>query len=408
MNTFAKKLFYFFPVLFCFLLPFGTIYLAPLIMLWMLSSFFNLDRQQLMKGFKDPSFISLVLFFVLTVLSAVLSDNKKEALFSIEVKLSFVLFPYLLFCFKWPLAILKRCVISFVSGCFFASLFLILRAFMHSMNGEPEYFFYSLFSYFLHASYFAMYLVLAIILVLIFYEHWFRSQKSIIYSSYFFIVIFTATIFLCSSKLGLISFLICIPLTLFYKYKLLLTPKKIFVIILLFSLAFASTAILFPGLFNRFNAVFDLSQHQIDKTSSESTQVRVLIWQEAIDIIKQNFIFGTGVGDANDALYKAYEQDGLSGAFEHRFNAHNQFFQTFIGMGIIGFSMLLYLTIGKLIRGFRSGNFLMMIFALMISLNFAVESMLQTAAGVLFFVFFSALFDLINEAELKTQNDLID
>lgn len=403
-----QKLFYFFPVLLCFCLPFGLIYIAPIIMLWTLTSLFILKRDQLKQGLKNPKLIGLILFFVLTALSAAFSGNSKEALFSIEVKMTFVLFPFLFFCFKWPLAILKRCIISFVSGCFFACLYLILRAFFYSMNGHPEYFFYSLFSNFIHASYFAMYLILAIILVLIFYEDWFKTQKSIIYSSYFFISIFITSIFLCSSKLGLISFLICIPLTLIYKFKAVLSKKRVFLILLSFSLIFAFTAFLLPGLFSRFNAVFDLSLNTIDKTTSESNQVRVLIWQEAVGLIKDNFLFGTGVGDANDELYKSYTKAGLTGAFAHKFNAHNQFFQTFIGMGLLGFSLLIYLTFGKLISGFRSKNFLLMVFSLLIILNFAVESMLQTAAGVLFFVFFVSLFDLTNEAELKSQNDSVD
>jgi len=403
-----QKLFYFFPVLFCFCLPFGTIFLAPLIFFWVITSFFNTELKQVKQGLKDKRFLGFVLFFTLTALSAAFSENTKEALFSMEVKLSFVLFPYLFYCFKWPVAILKRCVISFVSGCFFACLYLIGRAFIYTLSGHSEYFFYSRFSGFIHASYFAMYLIMAIIFVLVLYNGWFKSQKSIIYSSYFFIVIFVAAIFLCSSKLGLVSFLICIPLALFYKFKQVLSTKKIFLIMLSFSVLFALTAFLFPALFSRFNAVFDLSIEKIDKTSSESTSVRVLIWQEALTIIKHNFVFGTGVGDANDELYKAYANDGLTGAFEHKFNAHNQFFQTFIGMGILGFLALFYLTFGKLLSAFRSKNVLLLLFCLLIILNFVVESMLQTAAGVLFFVFFLSFLQLINETELLTQNDNLD
>lgn len=403
-----KKLFYFFPVLFCFCLPFGTIYLSPLIFFWLITSFFNLESARFKKGIVNPNFIGMILFFALTVISAAFSENTKEALSSIEVKLTFVIFPFLFFCFEWPIPILRRCIISFVSGCFFACLYLIARASFFTMQGHPEYFFYSLFSNFIHASYFAMYLILAIVFVLLFYEQWFKSQKSIIYSSYFFISIFVTSIFLCSSKLGLISFLICIPLVLIYKFKKVLTRKKVFLILLSFSLIFSLTAFLLPGLFNRFNAVFDLSTHEIDKTSSESTQVRVLIWNEALGIIKNNLMVGTGVGDANDELYKSYEKGGLTGAYKHKFNAHNQFFQTFVGMGLIGFSLLLYLTFGKLISGFRSKNFLLMLFSLLTILNFAVESMLQTVAGVLFFAFFSAMLTFTNEKQLKEQSDQID
>src|ERR1044072_4860666 len=153
-----QKFFYFFPVLFCFCLPFGSLALSVVIALWTLASFFNINKEMCKAGFLNPKLILFYLFFFLTVFSALLSSNAEEGSFSVEVKLSFFLFPYLLFCFSWPVEILKRCIISFVSGCFFACLYLIIRAFVYTLNGHPEYFFYSLFSDLIHASYFAMYL----------------------------------------------------------------------------------------------------------------------------------------------------------------------------------------------------------------------------------------------------------
>src|SRR5690606_10461938 len=113
---------------------------------WFIYSFFCIDTGQLKKGIRNKFFIVPVIFFFLTVISAALSKNKEEALFSIEIKLTLLIFPFLFFCFKWSLNILKRCVISFVSGCLFACLYLIARAFTYASNGQSEYFFYSLFS----------------------------------------------------------------------------------------------------------------------------------------------------------------------------------------------------------------------------------------------------------------------
>src|SRR5436190_17564242 len=223
MNTIQipvrKKLFYFFPVLYCFCLPFGTLVLSPLIVAWMVLSFLNIEKDQLVQGLKRWELWLFYIFFTLTLISALLSQNKQEAFSSIEVKMTFLFFPYLFFCFHWPLAILKRSVVSFVSGCFFACLYLLVRALFYAMQGQPEYFFYTMFSDLIHVSYFSMYLVLAIIFVLLLYKDWFHSQRSVIYSSYFFVIIFIAVIFLCSSKLGLISFFVCLPLALLYRFK---------------------------------------------------------------------------------------------------------------------------------------------------------------------------------------------
>ncbi|PBQ30742.1 hypothetical protein CNR22_02785 [Sphingobacteriaceae bacterium] len=403
--TFKQKLFYFFPVLFCFCLPFGSLVLSLLAALWFLSSFLNIDKQTLKKGFMNRKLILLFSFFFLTVASALLSENKVEAGFSIEIKLTFFIFPYLFFCFKWPVEILKRCVVAFVSGCFFACLYLIARAFLYAFNGQSDYFFYSLFSDFIHASYFAMYLLLAIIFVVVFYNEWFKTQKSVIYSSYFFISIFVTSIFLCSSKLGLISFFISMPLLMIYKFKEHFTLKRIFAVGATLLVVLFLLVKIFPAPFNRFNSLNPASLENIDKTSSESTTVRILIWKESVKLIKDNFIFGTGVGDANDKLTKSYGDNGLTGAYEHHFNAHNQFFQTFIGLGLVGFTVLALMTFGAVFKGFRDRNFLLCIFAFLIILNFLVESMLQTSAGVLFFVFFSCFFEKVSEQELKENTD---
>ncbi|MDP3556253.1 MAG: O-antigen ligase family protein [Bacteroidota bacterium] len=403
MNKFFKLMFYFFPALFCFCLPFGTLILSAIIVLWTAIALFNLDISNLKKGLSNKHFWWLLSFFILTVISALFSSNKTEAGFSIEIKMSFILLPFLFFCFNWPIQILKRCIVSFVSGCFFSCLALIARAFYFASTGHTEYFFYTQFSVFIHASYFAMYLILAIALVLILYPTWFKAQKNIIYASYFFVGVFIITIFLCSSKLGILSFFIAAPLILFYKFKRLLNFKKIGILVIgIILLGFLSYK-LFPNSFNRLSSLTTISSSSIDKTSSESTAVRILIWEQAIIIIKENFWLGTGVGDANDALYNSYEKNGLTGAFSHKLNAHNQYFQTFIGLGLVGFLILVVITLGYLILGIVNGNFFLFLFSLLIVLNFFVESMLQTSAGILFFVFFFCLFNLVTEEELLNE-----
>ena len=188
-----------------------------------------------------------------------------------------------------------------------------------------------------------------------------------------------------------------------YKLKENLNPKRILIFCGSLVILFVVVLKLLPETFNRFNSLSPASLENIDKTSSESTTVRLLVWQEAITIIQNNFLFGTHVGDANDKLYEAYKQNGLTGAYEHKFNAHNQFFQTFIGLGLLGFILLISITFGSLIRAVKQRNFLLAVFSFLIILNFMVESMLQTSAGVLFFAFFACFFDRVSEKELQEE-----
>lgn len=289
------------------------------------------------------------LFFVLTLLSAFWSHNGREASTAIEVKLGFLVFPYLLFGFKWPIEILKRCLVGFVSGCFFACVYLLIRATWYASNGQPDYFYYTLFSDFIHASYFAMYLTTAIAIVILYYPRWFVNQTSRLYLAYGFVAVFILCIFLCASKLGIIGFFVTLPLILISRFKIPITVKTTLWMLALLVVCITLTTFLFPSVFDRLRSITEVQHETIDKTSVESTRVRVLIWKEAIGIIRANPWIGVGVGDANDALYAAYEKEGLTGALSHKFNAHNQFFQTFIGMGLPGFILLCMLTFWQVV-----------------------------------------------------------
>ena len=398
MSQLMKRLFYFHPLLFSFCLPFGSNYLSLIILTWCFISFFHINKDEFKNGLLNRNLQLCLLFFFITILSAIVSNNKIESLISIEIKLSFIIFPYLTFCFKWPLELIKRCFISFVSGCFFACIYLIIRALIYKYNNHSEYFFYSLFSKFLHTAYFSMYLLLAISITIIYYTKWFNSQKNIIYSSYIFIFIFGICIILCSSKIGILSLLIIAIILFFYKFKKILSLKNIGVFILSLSLIIITINKLLPNSLDRFNSLTNITSKQKDKTSSESTTVRLLIWEQSIILIKNNFFLGTGVGDANDELYKRYNSNGLEGAYAKKLNAHNQFLQTFIGIGFFGFILLCIISIGQIFIAYNKKNIIMFVFFVIISLNFFVESMLQTSAGVLFFVFF---YCLINKSKIN-------
>jgi O-antigen ligase len=128
-----------------------------------------------------------------------------------------------------------------------------------------------------------------------------------------------------------------------------------------------------------------LQTNNIDKNSVESTAVRRLIWNEAIQITKQNLVLGVAPGDANDALYDSYKQNGLTGAYAKKLNAHSQYFQTAVGLGLIGLCSLLAMFIIPLIENKKRT---VLFFIVIIALNFVTESMLQTMAGSIFFGYF--------------------
>lgn len=383
----------FFPQLIALLIPFG-INSAIVVLLWLALFFLCYNVTSALKRLTSNKWFYVFLtFFLIHAIGAFFSVNKEEAISAIEIKLSFIAFPFLLFSHQLQLINMAKVLITFVSSCFLACAFLIFRAlYLYVFEGVYA-FYYSDFSYFLHPSYFSMYLLCALVIVVLYYKSWLSHLKYLNTKISFTAAFFILCIFLSASKIGLAAFFITtlIMLSVWFYQKGLAKWIVISVIASFIILFFVSKLNLGPIERIKIALSVTTSGQEIDKTATESTAVRLLIWEQAIKIIKSNPIFGITAGDTNDALYKAYEQNGLTGAFEKKLNAHNQYFQTFIGTGIVGFTLLILITLYFIIHGFVKKNYLLCLFGFIITLNFLVESMLQTQAGVIFFVFFSCI-----------------
>lgn len=381
------------PLLIAFLLPFGINY-SVFIIIWAVSFFvFDNVKSKFNSVFNNKWFLVLITFFLIHVLGYFFSSNKHEALTAIEIKLSFLAFPILFYTSAFNELQVKKILISFVSGCFIASLLNVFRAIYLYLFNDLNAFFYTEFSYFMHPSYYAMYLIFAQLIILFFYNKWLSHLSNLYFKIGFISSLFLITIFLCSSKMGLITALLLLP-TSFFVILYNKGYKKIIIgLVAAFFVAFFSAYKIFPTPFERMKYALKVSSHtkNIDKTDGESTAVRILIWKESIQIIKNNLLFGTSPGDANDFLVESYKHDGLTGALRKNLNAHNQFLQTFIGTGIFGFILLFIFTFGAGIYGFVYKNYILLLFSILIIFNFLVESMLQAQAGFIFFVFFFCL-----------------
>ena len=386
------------PLLIAFFLPFGINY-GFFIILWSVSFFaFDDVKTGLKRAFTNKWSYVLIGFFFLHAFGYFFSDNKSDALTAIEIKLSFLAFPILLFASNYNELQVKKIVISFVSGCILVAFMCLFRAFYLYLFEDVNAIFYSEFTYFMHPSYFAMYLIFAQLIVMLFYPKWLSHLSYLNVKIGFISCLFLVTIFLCSSKMGLITAFLLLPITLFIILFNKGYKKSILALLLSLVLGIAIAYKLFPSPFQRLKVAFKVtaSSAAIDKTDAESTAVRILIWKESVKLIRQNILFGTTAGDTNDKLIDAYQKEGLSGALIKKLNAHNQFLQTFIGTGIIGFILLLIMTIGALVYGFVKNNYVLVLFSILIICNFLVESMLQAQAGFIFFAFFFCILTQYN------------
>ncbi len=359
------------------------------------------------KGFFSNFWMLVPLvYFLLHAVAYFFSYNKHEALFSIEVKLSFLFLPFLFYNSKFDRKNFTTIAMVFVASNLLAVLVCTINSLVNYFS-VGNLLTYNSYSLFLHPSYFAMYLVFSLILLLLADIQITKSKSASFVLLTIAALFIVSGIFFSASKMGLLSLGLIIPAIVFYK---LFSAKKF----IFSSILFITLMVLGIALFNtnfspiqRLKNAFSFynSNQAIDKTTTESNAVRILVWREAMELIKAKPFVGCTPGDANGILYAAYEKAGLTGAFREHLNTHNQFLQTAVGLGLVGTILLLIQTLGLLIYGFVKRNILTLLFGLLIIVNFLVESMLQTEAGNLFFVFFYCLIISVKDLTHSAKTD---
>ena len=138
-----------------------------------------------------------------------------------------------------------------------------------------------------------------------------------------------------------------------------------------------------PHILNLYNKTLDSKIEKREDNETTSEKLRILSWKTSIELIKEAPLLGYGVGDANDAMQEKYKELGYTDNYNEQYNAHNQFFQTWLQTGIVGIGLLIYIFILLAVRMRRSPNEFSVFLILFISLLF--ESMLVRFNGIVFF-----------------------
>lgn len=391
-----------------FLLPTFKKAIPPIIGFWLLTWLleFNYSKRFADFGKNWKIFALGLLFFIIHIIGLSYTENLDSGYFDIEVKLTLFLFPVVFaganFNYKRNLNLILA---TFVAGNILASGLCLFHAFYDSTNfvdgsikfnpmiwvstpgleGYSNAFFYFVFSRYIHSTYFAMYLVFCITILLYFIEnHYLKSLRKLHFAT---ILFFLIIIYLLSSRAGIISaFVVLLGYVSIkvIKHKKIIPGLVVFSVLLLFAILVAKFNMrLGHGVEQLKKTSFNTKDHEIN-TSND----RLQIWFSSSEIIKKNIIAGVGTGDVKDALNQCYKKDHLNEAIKGALNAHNQFLETFIGLGLTGIVLLLSILLLSFVKSVKSGDMLLSNFIIIVALNFMFESMLNTQSGVVFFAIF--------------------
>ncbi|WP_165388980.1 O-antigen ligase family protein [Aquimarina brevivitae] len=213
------------------------------------------------------------------------------------------------------------------------------------------------------------YISLYILLVLSYYL---KNKLTTKTQSIILFILFTYLFLLASRAAYLILFIMCLMLAINIKDK-----GKRYLIVMMMILG----SIIFLG-----NArILNNSKKNSVQTVSRSTSIentRLLTWHAAWQLMEESPFIGYGVGDAQQKLIDKYKDLNYLKNYQNRYNAHNQFLQTYLQTGIIGFGVLVAIFIYLSIRMQRSRNEFVVFLVLTISIFF--ESMLVRFNGIVF------------------------
>ena len=335
------------------------------------------------------------LFFILTVLYIAgyfWSENRKEAEISLMVKLGIFIFPLVFASIRFDYRQTKLILQCYLSGLLTVGAFMLGRAmFTEASAGVDRWSYEELSRDIMHPAYLSLNYVAGVMIC--FHGILLRPVPAIKKAiAAAFVLFFCIIIFMLSAKTGIISLMVVF---LFYIGYAVVRFRRyvvagVGVVVLLAGFFIALQ--LFPTLKARLDAMTEVltSDKPIDPSETESNRVRLLIWQQDMQLIAEHPLQGVGTGDVQDELMKKYKAAGMTGAYDEALNAHSQFFQTGIALGLPGLVMLIGIFLGAFTISVRRRYGFAALLAVLLAFNFIPESMLQRQSGTLFMGFFFA------------------
>lgn len=374
-----------------FLIPIFHTYLSPLIGLWAISGVIMIIRTK-QPITKQKSQLALIGFYLLLVVGLFWTKNLKAGAFDLEVKMSLIIFPLLFLFLNYSKSYIRFVVHAFILGILVGSLYLFYQSFLlFKLNYAIDSFFYVNLSTLIHPSYLSFYVVTAIMILLVDLKNkvlkLFKSDL-ITVSLIFLLLLFN--IFLLS-RVGVFVGLLFV---LFFTIEWTINKRK-YLLGIAITLIVLSTAYMSykksPYVKQRLNELIVGVNATEGDASNGSTGIRLKIWGEALVLIKEQPIFGYGTGDVKDVLMSQYKLKGVEAAYEKKLNAHNQFLQIGVGLGVLGLILFILVYYLGIINGLKNNNYFSIGFIIISILFMLPESVLENQAGTIFFGLFLSL-----------------
>jgi O-antigen ligase len=371
------------------------------LMLFLLAWLVNFRNINIGAVLKKNSLYLLALFFIVLIIQLSYSLNMKQGQKDIMRFLSFILFPLIFLTIK-PFEKNERILIIriFVHALSIFFVFCFITAIVRQIgfwNRGGIFNWYYFYRYdFLeifrqHPTYLSMFTLLSLSFIL-------NKKNEVIKQSWLMygsVLLQIGAIFLYGSRIGYLLFLLLAGVYIFKKISsesgkarikkfLVYTSGLILLVVIMWNIPIIKERLLFSmGL----DYDYKFNNKEFIGTDTPEEKGRLLLWQDALDVIKEKPLIGYGTGSARDVLLKKYQIENHQLFLEKRYNAHNSYLELLIMGGLVLLASYLSILVVLLYNSHKRKDVILLSYFLIIFVTSITETIFR-AEGVLFLSFF--------------------
>lgn len=374
--------------LFAFLIPYNFQYLVPIEALIIVG---YLGSQNLKQSFKSIindrfSIISVSFYFLVIFSILVFPGDKEESIRQALLKLPFLLMPFFIIGSDLKKNEVLNILLAFAYGCLSSGLIQFLEsAWEFKDKRQLSVFSHYDFADFMHITYLGMYQLFASAFFLYKGARAIKMNRRVFYiSSSILCALF---VFLSSAKIMLIA----LVLIGFIMLILTIRSEKKSVFWYALPLLFLLMPVLLYNFSDKFKIRVDAAATELylfythqDKGRAYSTGQRILLWRNSLDIVKEKPFLGVGVSHVQNMVNYHMEVSGDAYRLPIKLNAHNEYLQTTVGMGVVGLMFLISIYLLPLRYSNKDRMFVTLTFVLILCTASISESIMERQAGVVF------------------------
>ena len=363
---------------------FSSISIILLILFWIFYKSVK-DKVEILRANRSLFLVICIPFFM-QVFGLIYTDQFYKGVLMAQLALPFLIYSLIIYSVKIDRKTTRFVLTYFALGTFVASLLGMGKAIYYKVNFLGDYFFYSRFSELLgkHTTTFSLFVVVSMLFLV--YEGISKHRRWLVITP--FLIFFLVALYFISTRISIIALGMGVMVLVFTEVKGK-TKWLGFVV-----------PLLLVGLYAMPNFQKRFEPSGTEKGDVSDIEFRKYHWKAVYETIEHHpILFGAGSGSNRDYLYDRYRDYQLTSAYELKYNAHNQFLEYALDLGIMGLLGFVFMLgyIGNRLRLDKNGLGLGML--TMFITYFLTESVFMNQSGVVTFSLLMTLLLICNPNE---------